>query len=66
MFKRLFRGFFTVLGGLIGFEAFDLTRYLLSKVSNPAMQEGLSRSEEVWIGVFFVIIFGIIFYRIYA
>lgn len=63
MFKRLFRGFFTVLGGLIGFEAFDLTRYLLSKVSNPAMQEGLSRSEEVWIGVFFVIIFGIIFYR---
>lgn len=64
MFRRLFRGFFTVLGGLIGFEAFELLRYLLTKVSHPALQSGLSQSEELWVGIFFVFIFGIIFYRI--
>ena len=64
MFRRLFRGFFTVLGGLIGYEAFELSRYLLTKVSHPDMQEGLSQSEELWIGIFFVFIFGVIFYRI--
>lgn len=64
MFRRLFRGFFTVLGGLIGYEAFELSRYLLTKVSHPDMQEGLSKSEELWIGIFFVFIFGVIFYRI--
>ena len=61
MFRRLFRGFFTVLGGLIGYEAFELSRYLLTKVSHPDMQEGLSKSEELWIGIFFVFIFGVIF-----
>ena len=64
MFRRLFRGFFTVLGGLIGYEAFALSRYLLTKVNNPAMQGGLSQSEELWAGIFFVFIFGVIFYRI--
>lgn len=64
MFRRLFRGFFTVLGGLIGYEAFELSKYLLAKVSNPAMQEGLSQSEELWVGFFFVFIFGVIFYRV--
>ncbi|MCI6854295.1 MAG: PIN domain-containing protein [Firmicutes bacterium] len=64
MFRRLFRGFFTVLGGLIGYEAFALSRYLLRKVNNPAMQGGLSQSEELWAGIFFVFIFGVIFYRI--
>lgn len=64
MFRRLFRGFFTVLGGLIGYEAFALFRYLLTKVNNPAMQGGLSQSEELWAGIFFVFIFGVIFYRI--
>lgn len=64
MFKRLFRGFFTVLGGLIGFEAFELCRYLLTKVHDPALQSGLTESEETWIGVFFVFIFGVIFYRV--
>ena len=64
MFRRLFRGFFTVLGGLIGYEAFALSRYLLTKVNNPAIQGGLSQSEELWVGIFFVFIFGVIFYRI--
>ena len=64
MFRRIFRGFFTVLGGLIGYEAFELSRYLLAKVSSPAIDGGLSQSEELWVGIFFVFIFGIIFYRI--
>ena len=35
MFRRLFRGFFTVLGGLIGYEAFELSRYMLEKAGGP-------------------------------
>lgn len=64
MFRRIFRGFFTVLGGLIGYEAFELSRYLLAKAGSSAITGELSQSEEMWVGIFFVFIFGVIFYRI--
>ena len=64
MFRKLFRSFFTILGGLIGFEAFELTRYLLAKAGGSAAGSGLTQSEEIWLGVFFVFIFGLIFYRV--
>ena len=64
MFRRLFRGFFTVLGGLIGYEAFELSRYMLEKAGGPVADGGISESEQLWIGIFFVFIFGVFFYQI--
>ena len=64
MFRRLFRGFFTVLGGLIGYEAFELSRYMLEKACGPVADGGISESEQLWIGIFFVFIFGVFFYQI--
>ena len=63
MFRRLFRGFFTVLGGLIGYEAFELSRYMLEKAGGSVVEGGISQSEQLWIGIFFVFIFGLLFYR---
>ena len=64
MFRRLFRGFFTVLGGRIGYEAFELSRYMLEKAGGPVADGGISESEQLWIGIFFVFIFGVFFYQI--
>ena len=63
MFRRLFRGFFTVLGGLIGYEAFELSCYMLEKAGGSVVEGGISQSEQLWIGIFFVFIFGLLFYR---
>lgn len=63
MFRRLFRVFFTVLGGLIGYEAFELSRYMLEKAGGSVVEGGISQSEQLWIGIFFVFIFGLLFYR---
>ena len=57
MFRRLFRGFFPVLGGLIGYEAFELSRYMLEKAGGSVVEGGISQSEQLWIGIFFVFIF---------
>ena len=64
MFRRFLRSFFTLLGGLIGYELFELVRYLAS-ISDFWEGEVLSVSERVVCAAFFVIIFGVIFYTIY-
>lgn len=65
MFQKLFRGLFSILGGLVGYEVFDLIRYLLEHSGNASMQElMMSRTEEIWFAVFCVFIFGVVFYRI--
>ena len=65
MFKNLFRAIFTALGGLIGYEIFDVGEKVLMSMPNMSSQLGnLSQMEEVLIGVSFVMIFAIIFYRI--
>ena len=61
MMKRLFRGFFTLVGALIGFELFELTRFLLEKFAGYGEITG---KTAVWTGATFVFIFGIIFYNI--
>ena len=61
MMKRLFRGFFTLVGALIGFELFELTRFLLEKFAGYGEITG---KTAVWTGAIFVFIFGIIFYNI--
>lgn len=65
MFKKLFRGIFTAFGMLVGYELFALFNYMAAEEakSNPDYK-ALSGVEAVGLGIFFAIIFGIIFYRI--
>ena len=61
MVKRLFRGFFTLLGALIGFEVFELLSLLFEKLG---IYQDLPGKTVIWTEVIFIIIFGIIFYNI--
>ena len=65
MFKKLFRGIFTAFGMLVGYELFALFNFLAAEEAktNPDYTS-LSRMESIGMGIFFAIIFGIIFYRI--
>lgn len=65
MFRKLFRGLFTVLGCLVGYEIFELCRYLIAQsggADSPNLL--LTGTEELWFAAIFVFIFGILFYRI--
>ena len=64
MFRRLFRGLFTLLGALVGYECFVLCRYLMIQTDSTGQNFALTSTEETWFAAFFVIIFGVIFYRI--
>ncbi len=64
MFRRLFRGLFTLLGALVGYEFFVLCRYLILQSDTTGQNFTLTSTEEAWFAAFFVIIFGVIFYRI--
>ena len=61
MFQRLFKWFFTIVGGLIGYEFFVLSNFLLVKFN---VISELPSDVETWMTAFFVFIFVIIFYRI--
>ncbi|MBR5230523.1 MAG: PIN domain-containing protein [Firmicutes bacterium] len=61
MVKRLFRSFFTLVGALIGFECFELTRMLLEKFQ---IYSDITGKTAVWTGAVFIFVFGIIFYNI--
>lgn len=61
MFKKLFRGIFTIFGAVLGYAAFALFAEY-SKGSVETMD--LTEAETVSMGVLFAIIFGIIFYLI--
>ena len=61
MFRKLFRGIFTLIGAILGFEAFMIFRgYTEDTVSYMDM----SNAEAVFIGLILAIIFGFIFYCI--
>lgn len=64
MFRRLFRGLFTLLGALVGYEFFVLCRYLMIQTDSTGQNFALTSTEKNWFVAFFVIIFGVIFYRI--
>lgn len=64
MFRRLFRGLFTLLGALVGYEFFVLCQYLMIQTDSTGQNFALTSTEETWFAAFFVIIFGVIFYRI--
>ena len=61
MFKKLFRGIFTIFGAVLGYAAFALFAEY-SKGSVETMD--LTEAETISMGVLFAIIFGILFYRI--
>ncbi len=61
MFQRLFKWVFTILGGLIGYEFFELSHFLLVKFN---VISEFPSDVRTWMTAFFVLIFVIIFYRI--
>ena len=63
MFKGTIRVIFTILGGLIGYEIFELLEFIVEKTGTYNGQEIFSQSERVIMISFFVIIFALIFFR---
>ena len=64
MFRRFFRACFTFFGALIGYECFALCRYLVTQTDFAGGNAAITKAEETWFAAFFVIIFGVIFFRI--
>ncbi len=64
MLKKLFKWFFTLLGGLIGYEIFVIIGVIISSTSSTDVKQLLDPSERIMFAAMFVIIFAIIFYRI--
>lgn len=64
MFRRLSNAFFTALGGLLGYELFQLLSYFITL--SPAYKdlEPFTLSEKIWVCSFFVIIFGVFFHQV--
>ena len=48
MFKKFFRGIFTIIGGLLGYEIYEICSYLLVTMNPNAEQIGLTGTEEAW------------------
>ena len=63
MFKRLLKGLFTLIGGLLGYELFELTEFIIEKTDIYNGTPLLSPSERAIAISFFVIIFAFIFFR---
>lgn len=63
MFKKLFKGIFTILGAVLGYESFYLLRaYIEENAAENAKYAEMSNTQAVLLGLLFAIIFGIIFY----
>ena len=56
MFKKFFRGIFTIIGGLLGYEIYEICSYLLVTMNPNAEQIGLTGTEEAW-AISFVLLF---------
>ena len=63
MFKRLFRAIFTIIGGLIGYEIFELLEFIVEKSGTYNGQEIFTQSERIILISFFVLITALIFFR---
>ncbi len=63
MLSRLLRTVITIVGGLIGYEIFELIEFIIVKTGEYEMDEIFTQSERFILAAFFVIIFGIIFFR---
>ncbi len=63
MFKKLLRALFTILGAILGYGVFLLLGFWMEE-SGMNVDETFSQGEQAVIGIFFAIIFGIIFFRL--
>lgn len=63
MFKKLLRALFTILGAILGYGVFQLFSFWATK-SGVDVDATFSQGEQLGIGIFFAIIFGIIFFRL--
>lgn len=63
MLRKLMRVVLTIVGAIVGYGVFLLARFLLS-VSGYEQRLNLSSTQEVFIAVLCVIIFGLIFFRL--
>lgn len=64
MLKKIFNWFFSILGGLVGYEILVLFSKLIYATSKIEVSKVMPIEERVLMAGFFVIIFSIIFYRI--
>jgi len=63
MLKKLLRLVFTLVGGIIGYGAFLLTKYLLT-ISDIGPGRGFTQWQQIGAAVVFVIIFALLFFRL--
>lgn len=63
MLKKMIRTLFTALGGILGYGAFLLARFWVTK-GGIEVDDVFSQGEQFGIAITFVIIFGIIFFRL--
>lgn len=63
MLTKLVRTALTFAGGIVGYGVYLLLDFLVS-LSGHDLQRGLSTIEEILLAAFFVIIFGLIFFRL--
>ena len=63
MLKKLWRALFTIIGLIIGYGAYELTAYIAAGRGYDLKQH-LSMIENLFVGVSFAIIFGLIFYSL--
>ena len=63
MFRRLTRTIFTIIGGLIGYELFELIEFIVEKTGEYDTSQIFTQSERNILAAFFVIIFAFIFFR---
>lgn len=63
MLTKLVRIVLTFAGGVVGYGVYLLLDFLVT-LSGHDLQSGLSKFEEILLAAFFVIIFGLIFFRL--
>ncbi|HPR23573.1 MAG TPA: PIN domain-containing protein [Bacillota bacterium] len=63
MLKKLMRLVFTLVGGIIGYGAFLLTKYLLT-ISDIGPGRGFTQWQQIGAAIVFVIIFALLFFRL--
>lgn len=63
MLKKLLRTLVTILGAILGYGAFNLLTFWLNK-SGVDVDGIFTHGQQIGMGVFFAIIFGIIFFRL--
>lgn len=64
MLKKLFRVAFTLVGGIVGYGAFLLTKYLLSISNVNNNMDNFSDLQNFGIASVFIVIMGIIFFKL--